>query len=141
MQTTLLAKTVGATEHEMDEVVAHIDVIPTGGPLGAEVKGVDLSGVLSDALIAFIRSVWLRHHVIYFRDQNLTDNAASTLDRIAIQKLHQCDIAKHWSVQCRFYCGHRLIVGASAVIAEAPNTIARRRRPRSLVPIAQTRAG
>lgn len=65
----------------MDEVVAHIDVIPTGGPLGAEVKGIDLSGVLSDALIASIRSVWLGHSVIYFRDQNLTDSQLVRLAR------------------------------------------------------------
>jgi taurine dioxygenase len=65
----------------MAEVAAQIDVIPTGGPLGAEVKGIDLSGVLSDALIASIRSVWLRHHVIYFRDQRLTDRQLVVLAR------------------------------------------------------------
>jgi taurine dioxygenase len=65
----------------MDQVVDRIDVIPTGGPLGAEVKGIDLSSALSDTLIASIRSAWLRHCVIYFRDQNLTDSQLVKLAR------------------------------------------------------------
>jgi taurine dioxygenase len=50
-----------------------IDVVPTGDVIGAEIKGVDLSAPLSDKVIAAIRSAWLDHHVVYFRNQNLTD--------------------------------------------------------------------
>jgi len=49
-----------------------IDVIPLAGALGAEVRGVDIAGGVDDDLLAEIHRAWLDHHVIYFRDQNLT---------------------------------------------------------------------
>lgn len=41
------------------------------GSLGAEVRGVDLSGPLSDALIAELRAAWLEHLVLFFPGQRL----------------------------------------------------------------------
>ena len=38
---------------------------------GAEIHGVDLQAKLSDSLIAQIREIWLKHGVIFFRDQPL----------------------------------------------------------------------
>ncbi|HYM36273.1 MAG TPA: TauD/TfdA family dioxygenase [Steroidobacteraceae bacterium] len=52
----------------------HIQVAPSG-PVGAEVSGVDLSQALSDSVRYEIHSAWLEHHVLFFRDQNLTPSA------------------------------------------------------------------
>lgn len=51
---------------------AHIDVRPISGALGAEIHGVDLSKDLSGTVIEEIRSAWLEHLVIFFRDQEIT---------------------------------------------------------------------
>ncbi len=46
-------------------------VKPVGGALGAEIHGVDLASDLSDETVAAIRSIWLDHLVVFFRDQLL----------------------------------------------------------------------
>ncbi len=46
-------------------------VTPVAGCIGAEVSGVDL-GRLDDAAAARLRSAWLDHLVLFFRDQELT---------------------------------------------------------------------
>lgn len=51
-----------------------LDIAPVGGRIGAEIRGVQLSGDLDDATIAAIRAALNRHKVIFFRDQQL-DNA------------------------------------------------------------------
>lgn len=48
-----------------------IEVRPIAGALGAEIGGVDLHAEVSDAAIAAIRRAWLKHCVIFFRDQAL----------------------------------------------------------------------
>jgi taurine dioxygenase len=48
-----------------------IDVRPISGSIGAEISGVDLSGDVSDGMIAAIRGAWLDHCVIFFREQDL----------------------------------------------------------------------
>jgi taurine dioxygenase len=45
------------------------------GHIGAEVSGVDLSEPLSDETVAEIRAAWLRHKVLFFRDQHLGHEA------------------------------------------------------------------
>jgi taurine dioxygenase len=50
-----------------------LDVAPVGGRIGAEVRGVQLSGDLDDAAVAAIRAALNRHKVIFFRDQQLDD--------------------------------------------------------------------
>lgn len=52
---------------------ATIDVIPSGGPLGAEVRGVDLSQPMTPQLFAAIERAWHEHIVLLFRGQKLTD--------------------------------------------------------------------
>src|SRR5258706_10658806 len=42
------------------------------GALGAEVEGIDLGRPLSAGQVAAIRGAWLEHHVLFFRDQDLT---------------------------------------------------------------------
>ena len=49
-----------------------LDIRPVAGALGAEISGVDLSEDLSDETIADIRQALLNHHVIFFRDQDIT---------------------------------------------------------------------
>ena len=49
-----------------------IDVVPTGAPLGAEVRGVDLRSI-DDAAFATIYQAWLDHAVVLFRGQQLGD--------------------------------------------------------------------
>lgn len=41
--------------------------------VGADVLGVDLSGPLSDDLFETLYDIWLKHGVLRFRDQNLSD--------------------------------------------------------------------
>ncbi len=45
------------------------------GALGAEIRGVDLSKVLSEVQVAEIRRAWLDHLVVFFRDQPLAPEA------------------------------------------------------------------
>ncbi len=47
------------------------DVVPLGDAIGAEIRGVDLAGDLSDVTLAAIRQAWLDHVVVFFRDQEL----------------------------------------------------------------------
>ena len=49
-----------------------LDVRPVAGALGAEIAGVDLAKDLTDEVVAAIRSAWLEHLVIFFRDQPLS---------------------------------------------------------------------
>ncbi|HVY87362.1 MAG TPA: TauD/TfdA family dioxygenase [Hyphomonadaceae bacterium] len=49
-----------------------ITVKPLSPVLGAEIEGVDLSKPLSNAQFDDIHSAFLKHHVIFFRDQALT---------------------------------------------------------------------
>ena len=51
--------------------MVRLDVDPISGVLGAEVRGVDLASGLDDEMIAAIRSAFLAHHVLFFRDQEL----------------------------------------------------------------------
>jgi taurine dioxygenase len=52
-----------------------LDVAPVGGSIGAEIKGVALSGTLEDSTIAAIRAALIRHKVIFFRNQQLDDQS------------------------------------------------------------------
>jgi taurine dioxygenase len=49
-----------------------LTVIPSGAPLGAEVRGVDLSRDMSEAVFREIVDRFHRHEVLYFRGQQLT---------------------------------------------------------------------
>ncbi len=47
------------------------EVRPISGSIGAEILGVDLSAAPGASTIGAIREVWLKHGVIFFRDQEL----------------------------------------------------------------------
>ncbi len=50
-----------------------LEVIPSAAPLGAEVRGIDLSQALDAATIAAIQQAWERHLVLLFRQQHLNE--------------------------------------------------------------------
>jgi alpha-ketoglutarate-dependent taurine dioxygenase len=52
-----------------------IQVLPTGAALGADVRGLDLSGEIDDKIFQDIYKAWNDHLVLRFRDQRLDDNA------------------------------------------------------------------
>ena len=54
--------------------VNEIEVIPTGAALGAQVRGVDLSKPLGEAVRRLLREAWAEHLVLLFRDQKMSDH-------------------------------------------------------------------
>ena len=50
---------------------SEIEVRPASGAIGAEISGFDLAEPASDALIAAIRNAWLKHGVLFLRNQPL----------------------------------------------------------------------
>jgi len=50
-----------------------LTVQPVTGSLGAVVDGIDLSQAVDEATFAAIHSAWLEHQVLFFRDQQLTN--------------------------------------------------------------------
>jgi alpha-ketoglutarate-dependent taurine dioxygenase len=52
-----------------------LDIRPIGGNIGAEVRGVKLSGDLQPATIKALHQAVLKHKVIFVRDQHHLDDA------------------------------------------------------------------
>ena len=52
---------------------SEIQIAPTGGALGAEIKGCDLSAPLAPDQVAQVRQALLDHGVVFFRQQQLSD--------------------------------------------------------------------
>lgn len=52
-----------------------LDIHPVAGRIGAEVRGVALSGDLDAATVRAIEAALARHKVLFFRDQQALDNA------------------------------------------------------------------
>ena len=48
-----------------------LDIRPLSGALGAEILGIDLGHDLGDDTVAAIRAAWLKHLVVFFREQTL----------------------------------------------------------------------
>ncbi len=49
----------------------NLDIYPIAGRIGAEIRGVNLSGTLNDSIINEIRKALVQYKVIFFRQQNL----------------------------------------------------------------------
>ena len=58
-----------------------LNLEPLAPALGAQVHDIDLSGALTDETIAEIRAAWLRHLVLIFRGQKLSDAALVAFSR------------------------------------------------------------
>ena len=52
-----------------------LEIVPLAGSIGAEIVGIDLSRPLSEDTVRSVRDAWLRHHVVFFRDQPLSLDA------------------------------------------------------------------
>ncbi|HZF45354.1 MAG TPA: TauD/TfdA family dioxygenase, partial [Sphingomonadaceae bacterium] len=52
-----------------------LDIVPLTGRIGAEIRGVVLSGDLDAAAVQAIEAALVRHKVIFFRGQEHLDNA------------------------------------------------------------------
>jgi alpha-ketoglutarate-dependent sulfate ester dioxygenase len=52
-----------------------IEVVPVAGRIGAEIRGVKLSPDLDASTVEAIRAAWLKHKVIFFRNQQHLDEA------------------------------------------------------------------
>jgi alpha-ketoglutarate-dependent sulfate ester dioxygenase len=55
---------------------AQLEVMPVAGRIGAEIRGVRLSGDIEETTAAAIRSELVRHKVIFFREQLHLDDSA-----------------------------------------------------------------
>jgi taurine dioxygenase len=64
----------------MNNDVGKLEVISTGGPLGAEVRGIDFAQPVDAAMARALNDVWAEHMVLLFRDQNIspTNHVAAT---------------------------------------------------------------
>lgn len=51
-----------------------LDIRPVAGRIGAEIRGVTLSGELDAATVEAIQAALVRHKVIFFRDQSHLDD-------------------------------------------------------------------
>ena len=74
-----------AKDHtQLDEVAATlgIAITPLTSNIGAELSGIDLDQPLTDAAAEVIRAAWLRHKVIFFRDQDLSADSHVRLARL-----------------------------------------------------------
>jgi taurine dioxygenase len=49
------------------------DTVPLTEWVGAEIKGLDPCQVLDDGTVAALREAWLRHHVLLFRDLDMSE--------------------------------------------------------------------
>jgi len=58
-----------------------VEITPLTPPIGAEIRGVDLSTALSGETIAAIRAAWLEHLVVFFPDQDLTPDSHAAFAR------------------------------------------------------------
>lgn len=68
--TNLLASFINAADP-----ISPLDIAPVAGRIGAEVRGIALSGDLDGGTIAAIRTALSRHKVLFFRDQTELDDA------------------------------------------------------------------
>jgi taurine dioxygenase len=65
----------------MENNAETLEVVPTGGPLGAEVRGVDFAQPIRLELAAALNRTWAEHSVLLFRNQDISpaDHVAATV--------------------------------------------------------------
>ena len=61
--------------------MSSIEITPVTAVIGAEVHGIDLREELSDVDVKIIRQALLDHLVVFFRDQHVTDELKSSIDK------------------------------------------------------------
>lgn len=70
-------RTMGA----MTSTAVSLDVRPLSPTIGAEIRGVDCSEDLPEAVISAIRRIWLERLVVFFPDQQLDDDTQISFAR------------------------------------------------------------
>ncbi|MEJ8825438.1 TauD/TfdA family dioxygenase [Variovorax humicola] len=77
----------------------HFEVRPFDAPLGAEIIGLDISKPINDTDFARIHRAHLDHHVVVFRDQDVSPDAHIAFSRrfgpLEIHVLHQYHLKGH----------------------------------------------
>ncbi|MCY3763608.1 MAG: TauD/TfdA family dioxygenase, partial [Gemmatimonadetes bacterium] len=58
-----------------------LQVEPLTPAVGAEVSGIDLTRPLDDATLGDLKETWIRHLVLFFREQELTFDQHKALGR------------------------------------------------------------
>lgn len=56
-----------------ENTLTRLEVVPTGAPVGAEIKGVDLSKPVPGDVQTALKQAWYDHCVLLFREQELKD--------------------------------------------------------------------
>ncbi len=89
-----------------------LDVQPVGGVIGAEIHGVDLSAELAEETYGAIRAAFNEHGVVFFRDQQLTNEqyeafASRFGEVLTIQELRKepdqtRNVGESWHVDMTF---------------------------------------
>jgi taurine dioxygenase len=92
-------------------ITDRIKLVPTGGALGAELRGLDLRDI-DDGIFAAIYRAWLDHLVLLFRGQSLDDDDLIAFSR----RFGDLDLAPIQENGRRFVDGHPEIYVVSNVI-------------------------
>ena len=100
-----------ASESVKTKNSSRVTVIPTGKALGAEVQGIDLR-IIGEEDFANIYRAWLRHSVLLFRGQKLTDEDLVTFSK----RFGELDWAPIQESGRRFVEGHPEIYVVSNVM-------------------------
>jgi alpha-ketoglutarate-dependent sulfate ester dioxygenase len=64
------------TDAQVRSLLQRIEIVPVAGRIGAEIRGVRLSPDLDASTVDAIRAAWLKHKVIFFRNQQHLDEAS-----------------------------------------------------------------
>jgi taurine dioxygenase len=86
-------------------------IVPTGAPLAAEIRGIDLRRV-TDSEFDAIHRAWLDHLVLLFRDQHLDDDDLIAFSR----RFGELDLAPIQETGRRFVEGHPELYVVSNVV-------------------------
>ena len=65
----------------LDSKTTTLWIEPTGGPLGADVHGIDLSREIDETAFAMVADAWTKHLVLRFSGQRLDDDALMHFSR------------------------------------------------------------
>ena len=85
----------------------HVQVVPSGKAVGAEIRGVDLSQAVPEATRELMRQAWADHGVLLWRDQKLPD--ISFLEAAAIFGVTKEPAARKYQVAGGYKVGGKIV--------------------------------
>jgi hypothetical protein len=88
-----------------------LEIVPTGGGLGAEIRALDLRR-LSEQAFQFVHRAWIDHQVLLFRGQQLSDDELIAFSR----RFGSLDVAPNQETGQRFVEGYPELYVVSNVI-------------------------